>query len=103
MKPKLTILLLCTFLLLFSGSVYSDEPEVIREFYDNGMLEKETLRKNGKQDRLDTSWYENGEKEVLKTLWFESGEKKDVEIEFWAQRAMSAVKFITIIMGKKKE
>ena len=63
MKSKLTFILALTFLFLFSGSVYGDEPEVKREYWDNGKL------------KGDIHW-KDGEKEGLKTLWFESGEKK---------------------------
>ena len=63
MKTKLTFLLALTFLFLFSGSVYGEEPEVKKEYWDNGKL------------KSDIHW-KDGEKEGLKTLWFESGEKK---------------------------
>ena len=87
MKTKLTFLLALTFLLLFSGSVYGEELEVKKIYWDNRKLKIETHYKNGKSERLATHWYwsgnkkskvlwKNGEKEGLKTLWFESGEKK---------------------------
>jgi len=40
MKSKLTYLLALTFLFLFSGSVYGEEPEVIKEYWDNGKLKR---------------------------------------------------------------
>jgi hypothetical protein len=82
---KLTFLLSLTFLFLFSGSVYGEEPEVKKEFYDSGELKKETHYKNGKKEGLEKEWfdwgeirtnYKNGKKEGLETLWFESGKKK---------------------------
>ena len=63
MKTKpLTFLLALTFLFLFSGSVYGEEPEVKNEFYDSGNLKIETHYKNGKKEGLRSSWYETGEK-----------------------------------------
>ena len=44
----------------------SNEPEVQKEFYDNGKLKKETHYKNGKQDGLETTWYESGKKKSEK-------------------------------------
>jgi antitoxin component YwqK of YwqJK toxin-antitoxin module len=44
----------------------SNEPEVQKEFYDNGKLKKETHYKNGKQDGLETIWYESGKKKSEK-------------------------------------
>ena len=69
MKTKLTYLLALTFLFLFSGSVYGEEEEVKKKFYDSGELEKETHYKNGEQEGLETWWFESGEKKHGDTLW----------------------------------
>jgi TonB family protein len=87
MKTKLTFLLALTFLFLFSGSVYGEEPEVKKEFYDSGKLKSETHYKDGKEEGLRTVWrksgkrerethYKNGEREGLDTYWYPSGRKK---------------------------
>ena len=106
MKTPLTFLLSLTFLFLFGGSVYGEEPEVKREYYDNGNLksevpyngigtsyyetgekEIETHYKNGKKEGLETTRYKNGRKkysqrykngklEGMKTEWYGSGKKK---------------------------
>ena len=89
MKSKLTFLFSLTFLFLFSGSVYGEEPEVKKEYWDNGNLKTETHYQNGKKEGLETDWYEsgekkrerlfkNGEREGLVTLWFKSGKKEKV-------------------------
>ena len=89
MKSKLTFLFSLTFLFLFSGSVYGEEPEVKKEYWDNGNLETATHYQNGKKEGLETDWYEsgekkrerlfkNGEREGLVTLWFKSGKKEKV-------------------------
>ena len=49
-KP-LTFLLSLTFLFLFSGSVYGDESEVKKDYWDNGNLKIQTHYKNGKRDK----------------------------------------------------
>jgi len=52
MKTKpITFLLSLTFLFLFSGNdfVYGEEPEVKREYWENGKLKREIHFKNGKQ------------------------------------------------------
>ena len=88
MKPKpLTILLSLTFLFLFSGFVYGQEPEVKKEFWGNGKLKKETHSVSGEKNGLETVWYEsgrkreesnfkNGEKDGVSTAWDEEGRKK---------------------------
>jgi antitoxin component YwqK of YwqJK toxin-antitoxin module len=88
MKTKpLTFILALTFLFLFSGSVYGEEPEVKREHYDSGKLKSELHLKNGKLEGLSTLWYEsgakkaethfkNGKREGLETDWYESGKKR---------------------------
>jgi len=89
MKSKLTFLFSLTFLFLFSGSVYGEEPEVKKEYWDNRNLKTETHYQNGKKEGLETDWYEsgekkrerlfkNGEREGLVTLWFKSGKKEKV-------------------------
>ena len=51
MKTKpITFLLSLSFLFLFSGSVYGEEPEVQRLYYDSGKLKFETHFKNGKKE-----------------------------------------------------
>jgi hypothetical protein len=40
MKKPLTFLLSLTFLFLFSGSVYGEEPEVKKEYWENGKLKR---------------------------------------------------------------
>tara|TARA_B100001123_G_C14936631_1_gene877939 strand:+ start:57 stop:431 length:375 start_codon:yes stop_codon:yes gene_type:complete len=102
MKTKLTFLLSLTFLFLFGGSVFGQETEVKKEYWDNGKLKSEIHIKNGKVEGIQTSWYENGKKirethykngkksidtvnkyakgEKLNTEWYRSGEepKKDL-------------------------
>ena len=89
-ETPLTFLLALTFLFLFSGSVYGDEPEVKRKFYDNGKLEHEIHYKNGKAEGLATWWYESGEKWFVFHMkngeengvyneWYESGRKKSLK------------------------
>ena len=64
-KP-LTFLLALTFLFLFSGSVFGEEPEVKREYWDNGKLKSEIHYKNGKREGLGTTWYKSGRKRYLR-------------------------------------
>ena len=69
-----------------------DEPEVKREYLDNGKLRSETHYKDGKKEGLHTVWYKTGEKwyvyhykngrpEGLATVWYKNGEKKE-EVHF---------------------
>ena len=63
MKTKpLTFLLSLTFLFLFSGSLYGQETEVKREYWDNGKLNIESHYKNGIENGLWTEWDEDGKK-----------------------------------------
>ena len=81
MKTKpITFLLSFSFLFLFSGSVYGEEPEVKREYYDSGKLKKETHYKNGKQEGLRTGWYENGRKEYIKH--YKNGKENGIRKEW---------------------
>jgi antitoxin component YwqK of YwqJK toxin-antitoxin module len=65
MKSKLlTSILSLTFLFLFSGSVFGEEPEVKREYYDSGKLKSEAHYKNGKKDGLEILWYKSGKKSI---------------------------------------
>ena len=88
MNKQLTLLLSLTFLFLFSGSVYGEELEVKKTYWDNGKLKIETHYKNGKEEELATHWYwsgnkksevlwNNGVKIGLETRLYESGEKND--------------------------
>ena len=57
MKTKqLTFLLALTFLFLFSGDVVGEEPEVKREYWDNGKLKIEGHYKNGKLEDNNRCW-----------------------------------------------
>jgi hypothetical protein len=47
-KTKLTFLLSLTFLFLFSGSVYGDESEVKKDYWDNGNLKIQPITRMGK-------------------------------------------------------
>ena len=87
MKPKLTFLLSLTFLFLFGGSVYGEELEVKKTYWDNGKLKIETHYKNGKEEGLAIHWcwsgnkeskvlWKNGVKVGLETRLYESVEKK---------------------------
>jgi antitoxin component YwqK of YwqJK toxin-antitoxin module len=87
MNKKLTFLLSLTFLFLFSGSVYGEEPEIKREYWGKGKLYKEIYFKNKKREGLTTWWYasgvnnyevlfKNGKKEKLETTWYKNGRKK---------------------------
>ena len=53
MKTPLTFLLALTFLFLFSGSVYGDEPVVKKEYWDNGKLKSETHYKDAEPNGLE--------------------------------------------------
>jgi hypothetical protein len=61
-KP-LTFLLSLTFLFLFCGSIFGQETEVKKEYWDNGKLKSETHYKNGELKGPITWWYETGKKE----------------------------------------
>ena len=84
-KP-LTFLLALTFLFLFSGSVYGDEPEVKKKYRKNGKLQSETHWKDGEREGLKTFWYKTGKKKYTKHFkdgiengirkeWDENGKK----------------------------
>ena len=63
MKSKpLTFLLALTFLFLFSGSVYGQETEVKKEYWDSGKLKSEFHYKNGQLEGLGTEWSPSGNK-----------------------------------------
>ena len=65
MKTKpITFLLSLSFLFFFSSFVYGGEPEVNRDYYDNGKLKSETHYKNGKKEGLQTGWFESGSKKA---------------------------------------
>ena len=92
MKIPLTFILSLTFLFLFSGSVYGEEPEIKREYWGKGKLYKEIHFKNKKREGLTTWWYasgakdreihyKNGKRDGLKTGWYESGQM-EFEIPF---------------------
>ena len=81
MKPHLTFLLALTFLFLFSSSVYGEDLEVKKEYWDNGKLKSETHYKNEEEEGPSTRWnkngkkqlethYKNGKKEGLETWWY---------------------------------
>ena len=63
MKTKLTFLLSLTFLFLFSGSVYGDEP-VDKQYWDDGKLKWETYYDEEREKGLGVGWYKSGKKEV---------------------------------------
>ena len=60
-KP-LRYLLALTFPFLFSGSVFGQETEVKKEYWDNGKLKSEEHYKDGKKNGLWTEWDEDGKK-----------------------------------------
>jgi len=65
MKTKpITFILSLTFLFLFGGFVYGEEPEVKREYYDSGKLRIEIYYKIKIKEELGTKWYESGVKEM---------------------------------------
>jgi len=68
MNKSLTFILSITFLFLVGCSGNGEEPEVKKEFYDNGKLLNKFHIKNGKQEGLTTEWYESGEKKY-EVLW----------------------------------
>jgi len=41
-----------------------ENPEVKKEYWDNGKLKREVHLKNGKPEGLETWWYESGEKNL---------------------------------------
>ena len=80
--PTITFL----FLLFGTGVIYGQEPEVKKEYWDNGELKSELRIKNGLKDGLAIRWFENGNKmseshykngelEGLATGWYENGSK----------------------------
>jgi len=73
-KP-LTFLLALTFLFLFSGSVFGQETEVKKEYWDNGKLRSEEHYKDGKLEGRMTWWHESGEKRSEEH--FKDGKKTD--------------------------
>ena len=60
MNKSLTFILSITFLFLVGCSGNGEEPEVKKEFYDNGKLLSEFHIKNGKQDGIRKEWDEYG-------------------------------------------
>ena len=87
MNKPLTFLFSLTFLFLFSGSVYGEEPEVIRLYWNKEKLMSEVPSINGKRDGLETSWYFSGQKsgtidwkkgkrDGVAKGWYKSGRKK---------------------------
>ncbi|MCZ6537013.1 MAG: toxin-antitoxin system YwqK family antitoxin [Gammaproteobacteria bacterium] len=73
------------------GVVYlagSDEPYtgLVRDFYPNGQRESESSYVDGKQDGIDTEWYDDGQKKAERTWalgqrvheiqWWENGQKR---------------------------
>ena len=77
MNKSLTFILSITFLFLVGCSGNGEEPEVKKEFYDNGKLLSEFHIKNGKEEGLGTWWYESGRKKY-KTIR-RMGNKKELE------------------------
>ena len=67
MNKSLTFILSLTFLFLVGCSGNGEEPEVKKEFYDNGKLLSEFHIKNGKEEGLETKWSKNGGKQHEKT------------------------------------
>ena len=69
-------------------SVYGDESNIKKEYWDNGKLRSETHYKKGLRHGLETTWYESGEKESeynhnnnnlegLATSWYKTGVKQN--------------------------
>jgi hypothetical protein len=56
---------LFTFPFMFLSSVYSEEPQIHRKYWDNGNVRFEAHVHNGKLEGLVTSWYESGAKESV--------------------------------------
>ena len=77
MNKSLTFILSITFLFLVGCSGNGEEPEVKKEFYDNGKLLSEFHIKNGKEEGLGTWWYESGRKKY-KTIT-RMGNKTELE------------------------
>ena len=67
MNKSLTFILSITFLFLVDCSTNGEEPEVKKEFYNNGNLLSEVHIKNGKEEGLETKLYKNGGKQHEKT------------------------------------
>ena len=73
MKTKpLTFLLALTFLFLFCGSVFGQESDVKKEYWNNGKLKSESHYKDGKLDGRKTEWHEDGE--VKSVGYYDNGE-----------------------------
>jgi len=76
MKTKpLTFLLALTFLFLFCGSVFGQETEVKKEYWDKGKLRSEEHYKDGKKEGLWTGWFRNGKK--MSEGHYKDGKKVD--------------------------
>ena len=93
MNKSKTLLFSLVFLFLFGGSVFGEEPEVKKEFYDSGKLKLETHYINGKKEGLETGWtewgtklylshYKNGKPDGLTTRWFWGTGMKKLETHF---------------------
>ena len=89
-KTKLTFLFPLTFLFLFSDFLYGAEPEVYKEYWDNGKLKKETHFKNGKEEGIVSVWYKNGKIQTkghykngklngLLYTWYKNGQKMSLK------------------------
>jgi hypothetical protein len=63
MNKPLNFLLSLTFLFLFSGSVYWEEP-VDNQCWDNGKLKWETYYDEEQEKVIGVGWYKPGKKEV---------------------------------------
>ena len=60
MNKSFTYLLSFSFLFLYSGSVYGEEP--IKTYWKNGNLMNETHYKDDKLEGVETWWWNNGKK-----------------------------------------
>ena len=75
----LTFLLSLSFLFLFYSSsfVFSEEPEVKKELWENGKKRLKEHYKDGKLDGLSTYFYENGVK--MFEVYYKHGEKNGLK------------------------
>ena len=92
MKTKpLTLLLALTFLFLFSGSVYGEEP-VHKQYWDNGNLKWETYYNEEQEKGLGVGWFKSGKKEVevpynVSQEGKELSLKKDGQLNLWYENS----------------
>ena len=88
MKAKsLAFLLSLAFLFLFSDFVFGQEPEVKREYWENGKLRNEIHYKDGKRNGLWTTWHESGKKSS--EYMYKDGKQEGLSLTIGARRNLN--------------